>query len=200
MEKINLKRIKSVCIYCASSTKIDKTYFEAAAELSRKLTEMNIRIINGAGALGLMRTITDEALAHGGKVTGIIPQFMIEQNWHHPELTDIIITENMHERKQKMAELSDAAIALPGGCGTLEELLEIITWKQLGLYLKPIVILNINSYYDNLLKMLDKAIEQNFMREQHRLLWRVAKTVDETIEMILNTPDWDINLRKFAAI
>lgn len=200
MKNIKSNNIQSVCIYCASSTKIDNTYFEAAAELSRKLTEMNIRIINGAGALGLMRTITDEALAHGGKVTGIIPKFMIEQNWHHPELSDMIITESMHERKQKMAELSDASIALPGGCGTLEELLEIITWKQLGLYLKPIVILNINSYYDNLLMMLDKSIEQNFMREQHRQLWCVANTVDEAIDMIFNTPYWDINLRKFAAI
>lgn len=200
MEKINRNNIESVCIYCASSTKIDKCYFEAAAELGKKLAEMNIRIINGAGALGLMRTITDEALANGGKVTGVIPQFMIEQNWHHPELTDMIVTETMHERKQKMAELSDASIALPGGCGTLEELLEIITWKQLGLYLKPIVILNINSYYDNLLAMLDKAIEQNFMREQHRNLWRVANSVDEAIDMVLYTPEWDINLRKFAAI
>lgn len=200
VESIKRNNIKSVCIYCASSTKIDKSYFDAAAELGRKLAEMNIRIINGAGALGLMRTVTDEATAHGGKVTGVIPRFMIEQNWHHPELKDMIVTENMHERKQKMAELSDASIALPGGCGTLEELLEIITWKQLGLYLKPIVILNINSYYDCLLAMLDKAVEQNFMREQHRIMWRVANTVDEAIEMILNTPEWDINMRKFAAI
>lgn len=196
----NINNIKSVCIYCASSTKINETYFDAAEELGRKLATAGIEIINGAGGIGLMRKVSDAAIDCGGKVTGIIPQFMVDQGWHNPELSEIIITADMHERKEKMAQMSDAVIAMPGGCGTMEELLEIITWKQLGLYLKPIVILNTNNFYDELLKMLDKAIAQNFMREQHRDLWKVASTVDEALEMIYTTPQWDINMRKFAAI
>ena len=106
----------------------------------------------------------------------------------------------MHERKELMAQMSDAVIALPGGCGTMEELLEIITWKQLGLYLKPIIILNVDSFYDPLLAMLGRAVERHFMREQHRALWTVASSVDEAVAKLYTTPDWDAGLRKFAAI
>lgn len=115
-----------------------------------------------------MCRISDATLAAGGTVTGIIPHFMVEQGWHHKGLTRLIETKDMHERKQLMADMSDGVIALPGGCGTLEELLEIITWKQLGLYLKPIVILNINHFYDPLLEMLQQAIDQHFMRQEHK--------------------------------
>ena len=101
---------------------------------------------------------------------------------------------------QKMADLSDAVIALPGGCGTLEELLEIITWKQLGLYLNPIVILNVNGFFDPLLEMLEKAIDENFMRRQHGDIWKVAQTPEEAVELLYSTPVWDISIRKFAAI
>lgn len=165
-----MENIKSVCVYCASSTKIDEAYFEAAKQLGELLAEKNIRIINGAGCQGLMAAVSDSALEAGGKVTGVIPHFMVEQGWNHTGLTQTIETETMHERKNLMAEMSDAVITLPGGCGTLEELLEIITWKQLGLYLKPIVILNINGYFNSLIEMLEKAIEQNFMRPEHEKL------------------------------
>lgn len=149
MEK-EKNRIASVCVYCASSTRVAPVYREAAAELGRLLGERNLRVINGAGNTGLMCAVSDGALAAGGTVTGVIPHFMVEQNWCHKGLTELVEVDNMHERKQRMADLSDAAIALPGGCGTLEELLEVITWKQLGLYLNPIVILNINGYFDPL--------------------------------------------------
>lgn len=115
-----------------------------------------------------MCTVSDAALAAGGTVTGVIPHFMVEQDWYHKGLTELIEVETMHERKQLMANLSDAVIALPGGCGTLEELLEIITWKQLGLYLNPIVILNINHYYDPLLELLRNAMNENFMQSPAR--------------------------------
>ena len=105
-----------------------------------------------------------------------------------------------HERKQIMADMSDGVIALPGGCGTLEELLEIITWKQLGLYLKPVVILNINHFYDPLLEMLNQAIEQNFMRREHGAIWHVAETPEEAVNLLYNTPVWSKEIRKFAAI
>ena len=180
MEKL-MNQINSVCVYSASSTKIDPVYFTAAETLGRLLADHHIRLINGAGSIGLMRSVADAVLANGGEVTGVIPHFMVEQNWHH-------------------TGLSDAVIALPGGCGTLEELLEIITWKQLGLYLNPIVILNVNGFFDPLLEMLEKAIDENFMRRQHGDIWKVAQTPEEAVELLYSTPVWDISIRKFAAI
>ncbi|WP_241159967.1 TIGR00730 family Rossman fold protein [Parabacteroides sp. ZJ-118] len=192
--------ISSVCVYCASSTKIAPIYFNAAEELGRLLGKRKIRVINGAGNIGLMRAVSDAALAAGGTVTGVIPRFMVEQDWYHKGLTELIEVETMHERKQLMANRSDAVIALPGGCGTLEELLEIITWKQLGLYLNPIVILNVNHYYDPLFELLRNAMNENFMRPQHVGLWAVADTPEEAIRLIHTEPRWDASLRKIAAI
>ena len=176
--------IKNVCVYSASSTKIAKVYFDVAEELGRLLAEKKINLINGAG----------------GTVTGVIPHFMVEQGWHHTGLTRLIETETMHERKRMMADLSDGVIALPGGCGTLEELLEIITWKQLGLYLNPIIILNINGFYNPLLEMLQRAVEGNFMRKEHVAIWKVASTAEEAINLLYTTPVWNKEIRKFAAI
>lgn len=195
-----MNQIHSVCVYSASSTKIDATYFEAAEELGRLLAKQDIRLINGAGSIGLMRSVADAVLASGGKVTGVIPHFMVEQSWHHTGLTELVEVNSMHERKQRMADLSDAIIALPGGCGTLEELLEIITWKQLGLYLNPIVVLNTNGFFDPLLAMLERAIDENFMRRQHGEIWKVTTTPEEALELICTTPVWDQSIRKFAAI
>ena len=195
-----MNQIHSVCVYSASSTKIASVYFEAAEKLGSLLAKQHIRLINGAGSIGLMRSVADAVLENGGEVTGVIPHFMVEQNWHHTGLTELIEVESMHERKQKMANLSDGIIALPGGCGTLEELLEIITWKQLGLYLNPIIILNVNGFFDPLLEMLERAIEENFMRRQPGDIWKVARTPEEAVELLQTTPVWDASIRKFAAI
>jgi len=195
-----MNKITSVCVYSASSTKIDPVYFDAAQKLGSLLGQHHIRLINGAGGIGLMGTIADAVLAEGGQVTGVIPHFMVEQGWQHNGLTELIEVDNMHERKQMMADLSNAVIALPGGCGTLEELLEVITWKQLGIYLNPIVILNTNGYFDPLLTMLQHAVEQNFMRPQHGAIWNVANAPQEAIELIRTVPIWDRSIRKFAAI
>ncbi len=195
-----MNKIASVCVYSASSTKIDPVYFDTAYELGTLLGQQHIRLINGAGNMGLMSAVSDAALAAGGEVTGVIPRFMVEQGWHHTGLTRLVEVESMHERKKMMADLSDAVIALPGGCGTLEELLEIITWKQLGLYLNPVVILNVKGYFDPLLAMLQRAMEENFMRTQHGSIWHVAKTVREAVELVHTVPLWDVSIRKFAAI
>ena len=195
-----MNKIASVCVYSASSTKIDPVYFDTAYELGTLLGQQHIRLINGAGNMGLMSAVSDAALAAGGEVTGVIPRFMVEQGWHHTGLTRLVEVESMHERKKMMADLSDAVIALPGGCGTLEELLEIITWKQLGLYLNPVVILNDKGYFDPLLAMLQRAVEENFMRTQHGSIWHVAKTVREAVELVHTVPLWDVSIRKFAAI
>lgn len=195
-----MNKINAVCVYSASSTKIDSVYFETARKLGTLLAQNGIRVVNGAGNMGLMTAVSDAALAAGGKVTGVIPHFMIEQNWHHTGLSELIEVNTMHERKQKMAALSDAVIALPGGCGTLEELLEIITWKQLGLYLNPIVILNVKGYYNPLLEMFARAAEEHFMGVRHMDIWRVANTPEEAITQTQTTPIWDVSIRKFAAL
>lgn len=192
--------IKDVCVYCASSTKIPSVYFDAAERLGQLLAEQGINLINGAGRQGLMGRMSDATLACGGTVTGVIPHFMVEQGWHHHGLTRLIETETMHERKQLMAELSDGVIALPGGCGTMEELLEIITWKQLGLYLNPIIILNTDGFYAPLLTLLKQAIGQNFMRREHENIWQVASTPEEAVDLLYVTPVWNKEIRKFAAV
>ena len=192
--------MQNICVYCASSTQVDKLYLESAAELGRVLVENGMNLVYGAGSVGLMGALADSVMLHGGKVTGVIPAFMCEQEWDHKGITELIITETMHERKEKMAFMSDAAIALPGGCGTLEELLEVITWKQLGLYLHPIIIVNINGYYNSLIEMLQKAIDQRFMREIHGAIWTVVDEVAGVIHAINNAEKWDKSIRKLAAL
>ena len=189
-----------IAVYCASSTKIHEEFFEAARALGRGMAQRGIGLINGAGHMGLMGASSDACLAAGGEVTGVIPTFMVEQGWHHKGRTRLIETPDMHERKQTIARMSDGCIALPGGCGTLEELLEVITWKQLGLYLKPIVILNTQGYYDPLLAQLQRGIDEHFMGPRHAEIWRVAQTPEEAIDLVLSTPLWDSSVRKFAAI
>ena len=195
-----MNQIKNVCVYSASSTKIAPVYFAAAEELGRLLAKRGINLINGAGSIGLMAATSNAALQAGGTVTGVIPRFMVEQGGHHLGLTRLVETETMHERKQLMAQMSDAVIALPGGCGTMEELLEIITWKQLGLFLNPIVVLNIDGFYDPLLEMLQRAIDGRFMRPEHRGIWQVATTPEEAVELLYTIPVWNREVRKFAAV
>ena len=177
--------IKRVCVYCASSSNIDEIYTKDAEILGSLLGERNMSIINGAGAKGLMCAVSDAVLSSGGTVTGVIPRFMVKNGWCHPCLTEVVETETMHERKKIMADMSDAAIALPGGIGTFEELLEIITWRQLGIYKKPVIILNTNNYYAPLLEMFSRATEEGFMRDDAQaILWNVAQTPEEVIKII----------------
>ncbi len=192
--------IKSICVYCASSTQIDNQYFQAARSLGRLMGERGITLVNGAGSMGLMAASTDGCLEAGGRAVGIIPSFMVKEGWCHQGMTEIIETIDIHQRQEKMAEMSDAAIVLPGGCGTFAELMELITWKQLGLYLKPIVLLNTKGYYDPMLKVLHQAAEQHFMRQQHTAIWQVAQTPEEALDMALTTPLWDTEIRRFAKI
>ena len=195
-----MSEIKNICVYCASSPQIAPVYFKAAERLGYLLAEKGINLIDGAGKVGLMGCLNNTVLAAGGTVTGVIPRFMVERDWHHSGLTQLMETETMHERKSLMARMSDAVIALPGGCGTMEELLEVITWKQLGLYLKPIVVLNIQGFYNPLIEMLEKAIGQKFMRREHESLWQVAFTPEEAVELCVSLPAWDKKICKFAAV
>ena len=189
-----------ITVYAASSGQVPAAYIEAAGILGKIMAERGHTLINGAGRTGLMGATTEGVLAHGGKAIGVIPQFMIDQGWQHNEMTELIVTPDMHSRKETMAQRSDACIALPGGVGTLEELLEVITWKQLGLYLKPIVILNLNGYYDALLQQLVRATEERFMRQEHTQIWSVATTSEEAVMLCETTPLWSKEVRKYAAM
>ncbi len=195
-----MQEIKSICVYCASSSKVDACYSDAAYTLGTIIGREGMSLITGGGCQGLMRSVEDGTLDSGGKAIGVIPQFMVEQEWHHKGLSELRVTKDMHERKQTMAALSDAVIALPGGCGTMEELCEIITWKQLGLYFNPIVILNINGYYDHLIKQLEHAIEEHFMGKIHGEIWQVATTPARAIQLVKETPRWNCEVRKYAAL
>ncbi|MDR0700434.1 MAG: TIGR00730 family Rossman fold protein [Tannerella sp.] len=178
--------IKTVCVYCSSSDKINNVYAKDAEALGAFLGQRGMKVINGAGGIGLMRVVSDAVLSAGGAVTGIIPHFMVRNGWCHQHLTEVIRTETMHERKKIMADLSDAAIALPGGYGTFEELLEIITWRQLGLYNHPVIILNTNHYYDPLLEMFRRAAGENFLRKEDARIWHVAHTPEEVMAILDN--------------
>lgn len=189
-----------ITVYSASSGQVADSYLAAARHLGTLMARGGHTLINGAGRTGLMGATTDACLAAGGRAIGVIPEFMVEQGWQHDGMSELIVTPDMHRRKELMAERSDACIALPGGVGTLEELLEIITWKQLGLYLKPIVVLNTDDYFGPLLAQLDRAAAQHFMREQHKDIWRVATTPEEALTLAATTPLWSRDVRKFAAV
>lgn len=193
-----MSEIKRVAVYAASSSQVSSEYIDAATELGRTLAAEGIEIVYGAGKVGLMGALADAALDAGGKVTGVIPQFMVDNGWCREKLTNLIVTPDMHTRKEKIVSLADATIALPGGVGTLEELMEIITWKQLGLYANPIVILNTRGYFNPLKEMLERAVEEKFMREIHRNLWSIADTPRQAADLIRNTPQWDTAISKMA--
>jgi uncharacterized protein (TIGR00730 family) len=180
------QKIKTITIYASASSRIPSVYFEAAEKLGKLLAEHSITCVNGGGIKGLMAAVTNSVLENGGNVCGVTPRFMFDNGWIHPSIQDVIITPDMHDRKKTMAEKSDACIALPGGVGTLEELLEIITWKQLGLYSKPVVILNTADFYDHLLAMLEKADRENFIHSQLTTYYQVATTPEEALDLIFS--------------
>lgn len=196
-----MKTISSLAVYAASSSQVNPVYFDCARRLGQILAKQGIRLIYGAGNMGLMGAVANAVLENGGCVTGVIPAFMVEQHWEHRGCSQLIITRDMHERKATIAEQSDAMLALPGGIGTFEELLEILTWKQLGLHTKPVVILNINGYYDNLLRCFDQMVEEHFMREIHnKLMYCVVTSPEEVPDALANAPSWDASIRKAAQI
>lgn len=180
------KKYQHITVFCASSAQIDVSFNDAAYRMGALLAQDDIACVCGAGNCGLMRSVADGCLENGGRAVGVIPHFMVDNGWCHPSLSETIVTEDMHERKETMSRLADAIIALPGGCGTLEELLEIITWKQLGLYKGVIVILNTNGFYNHLLAMLQHCIDEHFMKQSHGTLWHVANTPEEAMHILNN--------------
>ena len=189
-----------ICIYCASSAKIDEVYFDATERLAKILVNSKVQVIYGGGGHGLMGKLADTVLAQGGQIKGIMPQFMNEVEWAHKKVTDFEFTNTMHERKAKFLENIDALIALPGGTGTLEELLEAITLKRLGQFTKPIIILNTNGYYDPLIQMLERCVEEKFLRPIHAEMWTFVHQPEEVMSAINQSMEWDENAITFAAV
>ncbi len=189
-----------ICVYCASSAKIDEIYFEATERLAKILVNSKVQVIYGGGGHGLMGKLADTVLAQGGQIKGIMPQFMNEVEWAHKKVTDFEFTNTMHERKAKFLENIDALIALPGGPGTLEELLEAITLKRLGQFTKPIIILNTNGYYDPLIQMLERCVEEKFLRPIHAEMWTFVHQPEEVMSAINQSMEWDENAISFAAV
>jgi len=175
---------KTCCVFGASSAQINEAYLTAAGELGGLLARGGWRVVTGGGSVGLMGAVADGALQAGGHVTGVIPQFMVERGWCYDRLPEVVVTADMHQRKRLMSDMADAIVALPGGVGTLEEVLEAMTWRQLGLTSAPIVLLNTMGYYDKLLEQLSVAIEQGFMREDHAALWQVAETPAQVMALL----------------
>ena len=194
------RQIRRVCVYCASSRKADGAYLHAADRLGRLLARQGITLVYGGGSVGAMGALADGALAEGGRVIGVLPRFMYELEWGHSRLTELQLVNDLHERKRLMIEEVDAIVALPGGSGTLEELLEAITWKRLGLYVNPIVLVNIQGFFDALVALFDRAIAENFMDVRHRSMWIVVERIAEVMAAIHKAPKWSAEARKFATV
>lgn len=195
-----MNKIQRVAIFCASSPGVDKVYFDMAGRLAHQLATNNIAVSYGGGGVGLMGKIADEILSVGGMITGYIPVFMKEMEWAHPGVQDMVLVRDMHERKYRMLKNVDAVITLPGGVGTMDELMEVITLKQLGQFVKPIIILNTNNFYDSLFSLLNRMIVEKFMRDIHGDIWSIIHEPEEVIEAIRQSPPWDGNALKFAAV
>lgn len=183
IKKITMKRIT---VFCASSFGTEKIYEEQAIALGKTLAEQNIELVYGGANVGLMGAVADGALNAGGKVIGVLPNFLRSKEIAHLGLTELILVESMHERKTKMNELCDGVIALPGGFGTLEELFEMLTWAQLGLHKKPIAILNVNGFYDALIALLQTMTEKGLLKEVNQKMLLVSETIDDLLYQMKN--------------
>lgn len=180
-----MSKIANVCVYCGSGPGIDPVYASAAHTLGRLLAESNVGLVYGGGSLGLMGITAKATLEHGGQVTGIIPDFLIKQEMMLEDVQELIVTKDMHERKMAMFERSDAFVALPGGVGTLEELIEMSTWRQLGRHTKPIILANVAGFWDPLLDLLDHMRGQEFIRSNLEVHLDVVNRPEDILPTIV---------------
>jgi uncharacterized protein (TIGR00730 family) len=190
----------NVCVFAASSSRIDKVYSEAASELGTLLAEAGMNILYGGGGIGLMGDLANAALQKGGSVTGVIPSFMVAEGWAHKLISDMVVTVDMGERKKWLFDRADAVVALPGGIGTLEELTEAITLKQLGIYRGPVVLLNTSGFYNTFIDFMEQLVEGNFLRLEHKDIWEIVHTPQEALNALTNYKGWLKDPRKIARI
>lgn len=178
--------MKRVTVFCGSSSGTDEIYKSQATLLGQTLAKQNIELVYGGANVGLMGSVADGVLSNGGKVIGVLPNFLKSKEIAHQHLTELILVETMHERKTKMNELCDGVIALPGGFGTLEEFFEMLTWAQLGLHKKPIAILNIDGFYDSLTILVQTMVDKGFLKEVNQQMLLVSDNIDELLEKMEN--------------
>lgn len=178
--------MKSITVFCGSSFGSDEIYKKQATLLGQTLAKQDIQLVYGGAITGLMGAVADGALNSGGKVVGVLPHFLQSKEIAHKQLTELILVETMHERKTKMNELCDGVIVLPGGYGTLEEFFEMITWAQLGLHKKPIAVLNIDGFYDDLIKLVQTMVDKGFLKQINRDMLLINDNIDELLEMMRN--------------
>lgn len=176
--------VKNIAVFCASADGADPIYRAVAEELGRALARRHIGIVYGGAKVGLMRAVAEATLAEGGRVVGVIPTVLVNLEVAHDGLTELHITENMHTRKALMGERSDAFITLPGGFGTFEELFEVLAWQTLRIHTKPVLLINVNGFYDTLLEFLDHCVREGMLREKNRSILLVANTVEEALHML----------------
>jgi uncharacterized protein (TIGR00730 family) len=179
-----MKPLNSVCVYCGSSSNVPDNIKEIAKQVGEALAKRNITVVYGGGHVGLMGITADSALAVGGEVVGIIPDHLQRREKRHTSLTELIITDSMHTRKKLMVERSDAFFILPGGLGTLDEMFEILTWRQLELHDKPVIMINWLGYWDKIVEAIDHAVEVGFVRPQHRKGLIVVSNVEEALDAL----------------
>lgn len=177
--------ILNIAVFCASASGADPAYQKAADDLGLALAARDIGIIYGGAKVGLMCAVAESTLAHGGRVVGVIPEVLVDLEVAHQGITELHIVDTMHTRKALMGEKSDAFIVMPGGFGTLEEMFEVLAWQTLKLHTKPILLLNINGFYDQLLAFLDHAVAQGMLKEKSREILLVANSVEEAV-IVLN--------------
>ena len=189
-----------ICVYAASSHHCAPEFHDAARRLGAVLADARATVVYGGGGVGLMGSLADAALARDGHVIGIIPRFMTEVEWQHPGLAALEVVEDMRERKHRLLTGSDAVIALPGGCGTLEELSEAITLKRLGLYFNPILLVNTKGFWNPLIRLLDDMVHERFMNPEHRQMWTVVQEPEQVLDAIRDTPRWREDARQIAAV
>ena len=189
-----------ICIYAASSQHCDAQYHADARLLGQTLALAGHTLVYGGGAVGSMGALADGALAAGGEVIGIIPRFMVELEWAHQHLSALKLVEDMRERKHQLLTDSDAVVALPGGCGTLEELFEAITLKRLGLYFSPIILLNTKQFYAPLQTFMRRVIDERFMNPEHAAMWSLVDDPEQVLPVIRATPRWREDARDYAVV
>lgn len=188
-----------ICVYAASSAQVAQDYLDAAFRLGQVIAEAGHSLVYGGGSQGLMGAVADGALAHGGEVIGILPRFMADLEWGHTGV-NLQLVEDMRERKHRLLTDSDAVIALPGGCGTLEELFEAMTLKRLGIYFNPIILLNTRNFYAPLQAFMQQVIDERFMNYEHAALWTLVDSVDSVLPTIHATPRWRDDARDHAVV
>jgi hypothetical protein len=190
----------TICVFASSSSRIDNEYTAAAANLGKRLAQSKLDVVFGGGGIGLMGKLADAVIENRGRITGVIPSFMIDEGWDHSGLSEMIVTSDMGERKKRMFELADAIVALPGGVGTLEELTEAMTLKQLGLYKGPIIILNTLNFYKSFIDFLGQMVSGNFLRYEHKGMWEIAESVEDVMNILAKKEGWIHDPRSIAKI